>query len=89
MSQTIWKFEVHTGDLNIVPMPRGAEILSVQKLNDSFFLWAKCDPLAPKIPRHIACYGTGQENIKPEAIFISTVQMYGGAIILHFFELPQ
>jgi hypothetical protein len=63
MSRAIWKFVI-TGDYphptNLVEMPKGAEILSVQFQNGAFVAWAFVDPLAVKITRLFRVVGTGQ-----------------------------
>lgn len=76
-------------DRQVVNLPRGANILTVQAQGQTAQLWALCDSNAPFEPRQIAIYGTG--NALPEVVgaYIGTFQMLGGALVWHVFEIPQ
>jgi len=75
-------------------MPRGAEILSVDKqggdTENSIRLWALVEPSAPQVERHVFVIGTGHQVDDPElGRFIGTVLLYEGEIVAHVFEAKQ
>ncbi len=82
----IWKWDLRTEDLQIIYMPLGAEILTVQTQCGQPQLWALCDENAPVRPRRIAMYGTGNPINKHPGIYIATFQVDSGALVFHAFE---
>lgn len=83
----IWKFEIIATDEQIVVLPKGAQILTVQMQGDTPCLWALCDKDAPKEDRRIRIYGTGHEINHAVGRYISTFQLYGGSLVFHAFEV--
>lgn len=101
MNRAVWKFSVFP-DGFVINMPKGARILSVDTQPGAIDpvaqrvwgtdahprLWALVNPFAPKVERRFACVGTG--NPLPEDIdsfvFIGTIQMHGGRLVLHLFD---
>ena len=87
----IWKWQLNLTDEQTVMMPTGAKLLDVQMQGETTggacCLWAMCDENAPKEPRRIAIYGTG--NLMPDepGEYIATFQVHGGALVFHAFEL--
>jgi len=86
--QTIYKYPLHILDRQEVPLPKGAQILSIQMQNGYPCLWALCNPDKPVSPRTLYMVGTGHPfNMDPSVIrFIDTVQMAGGSLVFHLFE---
>ncbi len=86
---TIYKYPLDLTEEQQVPMPSGAEVLTVQDQGGSLVLWAKVDPSARLIGRRIFCHGTGHTmQPKPsgfEMRYIATVQQRSG-LVWHFFE---
>lgn len=90
--QTIWKFPLKLTDRQMIKMPSGAKLLSVQMQGDQAMLWAQVDTERTMVQRSIVVYGTGTEMQKSHADFaefIDTVQMGGGALVLHVFDFGQ
>ena len=83
----IWKWTLKLTDVQTIEVPVGAKLLSVQAQQDAIQLWAMCDENAPKEPRQIALYGTGNPMPDDVGEYISTFQMYNGNIVLHAFEI--
>ena len=91
----IWKYAMaHTED-QVILMPLGAKILTVQMQRGMIALWAMVDetftrsfPNAQMEPRHIGIFGTGNPMPDNPGIYINTFQEADGMLIWHAFELP-
>jgi hypothetical protein len=83
----IWKWTLDLVDVQTIEVPAGAKLLSVQVQQDKIQLWALCDENAPKEPRRIALYGTGNPMPDNPSEYIATFQMYNGHLVLHAFEI--
>ena len=83
----IWSWNLSLTDRQIIAMPTGAKLLSVQKQNSEFKLWALVDDSAESVSRDIAVYGTGNPITEPCGIHISTVQ--DNSFVWHFFDLGE
>lgn len=59
MSTTIWKFPLALLNAQIIVMPEGAEILTVQRQNEQPCLWAIVNPERNKEDRLFEIHGTG------------------------------
>jgi hypothetical protein len=70
-----------------VQMPQGARVLSVQVQRNELVLWALCDPDAPKVERVFRAVMTG-EPMMEHGHYIATVQLNGGDVVAHVFEVP-
>ena len=83
--ETIWKYELQVQGTQIIKMPLGHEILSIQIQHDVITMWAKVDKMTKERPVKIHMFGTGHDL--PEFYtgdFLSTVQ--DGSFVWHFFE---
>ena len=71
-----------------IDMPESATILSAQEQHGSVVLWAEVDPKADLERVHFDVITTGTEMSEiVDRAFIDTVQLQGGAIILHIYRL--
>lgn len=86
--KTIWKYPLEITDEQVVEMPQGANILSVQSQGSQLCLWAIVFPnRASMRERTITIYGTGHAmRTDCEEKFLATVQQDGGALVWHVFE---
>lgn len=85
----IHRYRLRHIDRQTVPLPKGAEILSVQSrngTNDQFDLWALVDPDAPLFGRVVLIVGTGHDVPAGPVRFISTIQVAAGDFVFHVFE---
>lgn len=93
MSAVIWKFPLEfTVHPQVIAMPEGARILTVQMQRAVPCLWAMVDPIARRTSRHILIVGTGAEiaeHLAPVYRYIGTFQMVDGAFVWHVFELQE
>jgi hypothetical protein len=86
--ETIWKYEILTEDKQIISMPIGAEILTVQIQHGMPVLWAKVNPLMKHVDKTIIIFGTGHPITQTEGLkYIGTYQLLNGNFIGHVFEL--
>lgn len=85
--RTIWKFTLReTTDVQELHMSVGAEILTAQAQAEAICLWAIVAPESTTEARVFAIVGTGH-RMPDRGRYISTVQLAGGALVLHVFEL--
>lgn len=82
----IWKFELQITDIQIVKMPRHAQLLTVQVQHGKPMLWAAVNQLDEKVGRIISIYGTGRNLDSVEALYVGTVQLMSGNAVFHVFD---
>lgn len=82
----ILKWSLAVTDEQVIQMPAGAKLLSVQMQRGVPQLWAMVDPDAPREARTIVVVGTGNPIHSKLGAFIGTVQMMDGALVWHVFE---
>lgn len=84
---TIYKYELQTTDIQTLPLPKGATILSAQVQRGTICLWVKMDTNEGTLVTHIIrVHGTGHPIGSGLLRFIDTVQLHDGALIFHIFE---
>ena len=88
----IWKWQLGITDhAQVLLMPVGAKVLTVQAQGRWLSLWALVDEapsLHPKESRAFAVYGTGNPIPEDPGEYIATVQTHAGDLVWHVFELP-
>ena len=83
---SIWKFPLKVCDHQVVSMPKGATILSVQEQGGVPTIWALCNIDAPREDRMFITRGTGFE-FDDDSRWIGTVKL--GPFVWHVFEEVQ
>lgn len=85
----IYKYTLAVDDEQAVVMPQGSKILSAQVQRESICLWALVDEGAyGRETRTIRIHGTGHDVPNSDNLeFIDTVQLVGGELIFHVFEV--
>jgi hypothetical protein len=86
--RVVWKHPLVVTDDQIIYLPDGAEILTVQMQGETPTIWFLCDPDAPTVPREILIFGTAhaiRDDITTDR-YIGTFQMYDGGLVFHVFE---
>jgi hypothetical protein len=82
----ICKYPLAIQDEQVVNLPRGARVLTVQTQSDSPSLWALIDENETETePRIFSIYATGDPT-SAEGTYINTFQLLGGRFIGHVFE---
>ena len=99
--RTIWKFELDIVDSQVMLMPRGAKILTVQTQlvvepqdhnHVEPHIWALVDPQTELVGHGFLVAGTGHTIDTKDAIsgeYVGTFQMHGGALIWHVFDMGE
>jgi hypothetical protein len=85
--KAIWKYPLVITDQQEIRMPKGAEIISVQRQGEEICLWALVAAGQEIESRLILIFGTGHpipDNLPGR--FIGTVQHAGGRPVWHIFE---
>lgn len=81
----IWKFPLKVTDTQIVSVPIGGKVLSVDTQGGVICLWIMVDPSAEKENRKFAIIGTGNPmTVVDHQKFIGTVQT--PPFVWHIFE---
>lgn len=86
----VFKYELPIQDYFELSLPKGAEILKVGVQYDQPYLWALVDPEARLSRlRRFRFAGTGHPIVEDidQLVFYGTLQMHGGALIFHVFEI--
>lgn len=87
MNNTIYKYPLDTKDTNILELPKGAQILTVQTQNNIPCIWALVnDKETEKESRFINTFGTGHPIDSSPRKYIGTYQLHNGALVFHVFE---
>ena len=84
----VYKFPLDIADEQVVLMPKGSKVLTVQVQKGKLYLWAECNPNEPNMDeRSILIRGTGHPiNDEIEKEYIGTIQMCDGSLVFHVFE---
>lgn len=84
---TVYKYAILAFDVFGLELPIGAKILTVQTQNDLPHIWALVDPSAEKEIRTFRLAGTGHTIKETNLDYIGTVQIRGGELVFHLFEI--
>lgn len=84
-----WKFPLELTDLQVVKMPNGARILTVQVQHDVPCLWALVDPEKTLVNRRIRIWATGQPILEDFGVYLGTIQLRDGSLVFHVCELQE
>lgn len=89
MQTAVWKYPLSLpleGAQVCIRMPFAARILCVQVQNGVPCLWAIVQPKEELVERVFDIVGTGAAIPPTARHYIGTVQLGGGALVLHVFE---
>lgn len=89
----IFKYVLSFDAEQVIQMPKSASIITVQEQNGKIALWAVVDDTAPMHSRAFRLVGTGHPVTHPleeaEQVYKGTVQLMGGTLVLHVFEVRR
>jgi len=87
----IYKFPIDIVVDQIIKMPTGSKVLTVQTQKDTICLWAIVDLKSTTFEdRKFSVYGTGHPFDKDYNLeYIGTVQQIEGKLIWHVFEVKK
>lgn len=60
---TIRKYPLEIQDVQIIKMPEGAQIMTVQRQRSMPCLWAAVEPNKPEVEYKLLTFGTGHPNV--------------------------
>ena len=85
--EKIFKYPIEVTDEQVVLLPTGAKILTIQNQGEVPCIWALVNPTAPKdMAITIRIHGTGHDVPDSDSLeYISTFQMMGGRLVFHSF----
>jgi len=89
MKKSIFKYTLETTDKQIVKLPIGSEILTIQTQFEEPQLWALVNSTEEREDRIIEIFGTGHPihcDMGVERKYISTYHLSGGNYVFHAFE---
>jgi hypothetical protein len=86
MAKKIWKFQLQTTHSQVLEIPSGSEILTVQVQNGKPCIWALVDDIYSPTKRIIEVFGTGHTIEDGTRKYIGTYQLYSGDLVFHVFE---
>lgn len=84
--ESIFKYQLETIDEQVIEMPLGAEVLTVQVQNEIPCIWAKVNPSNTSTSYRFRIFGTGQpieEDFTGK--YIGTYQLLNGLYVFHLF----
>lgn len=87
MKKSIWKFTFDIKSKVVIPMPKGAKILTAQLQEDKPCMWAVVDTENKKEDRYFEIFGTGHPfpvDIGINRVYINTIQIDN--LVFHIFE---
>lgn len=87
--KTIWKYELEIKDEHILEIPSPAIPLGFQVQYGKPVLWCLVDPEKGMVKKRFRMAGTGHEILftLEELNYIGTIQLLGGNLIYHLFEI--
>ena len=83
--KAIYKYQLKNISQQIIKMPEGAEILSLQTQFGVPCIWAKVDTDGKTVDRNFVLIGTGHPLPESPITFIGTYQKH--EFVFHVFEL--
>jgi hypothetical protein len=83
----IFKYPAPISDALLIQMPKRAKVLTVQVQHGQPQLWALVDDDGSSVPRAFKWFGTGHSVERTAGNYVGTVQLEGGALVFHLFEM--
>lgn len=80
----IFKYKLELADEQLVSLPKGAELLTVQVQNNQPCLWALVDEKATLKTNTVLIYGTGHQ-VDKRGKYLGTFQLGNGSLVFHVF----
>ncbi len=82
----IFKYQLKVVGVQMVKMPKGAAVLTVQTQHNNPCIWAEVDPDAPIVKRRFIMYGTGHPMLSEEVThYVGTYQLPQSGLVFHVY----
>lgn len=85
--KTIFEYTLPKATPATIEMPQGATILVAQNQSEAVVIWAEVDTELPLETRTFVTALTGQPLPRGKKQFLGTVQLQGGALVFHVYEM--
>lgn len=85
--KTIFKYFLPVSIPFTLAMPQGATILVAQNQAEAVVIWAEVEASAPLTTRTFVTTMTGEPLPRGKKQFLGTVQLQGGALVFHVYEM--
>lgn len=83
--KTIWKYNFTTyAEFDV---PKNAQILDVQLQHNEATIWMLVETEKPKEIRKFITQPTGHELPDYDMLYVGTIQLHNGYLVLHIFEI--
>lgn len=89
MTKQVWKFVIDDITNIVIPMPKNAEVLTIQMQGQTPCIWALVEPTNELEKRYFELHGTGHTILYGVGVvrkYINTIQVFDGSLIFHLFE---
>lgn len=86
MAKTIHKYELQSGSILSILLPKEAKVLHFDSQYNKPVIWVELDASDPTVCRDFLVTGTGMELPDVDLIYIGTAIFDGGSLILHLYE---
>lgn len=83
----VWKYNINPDDYTSLEIPKDANVLSVGEQFGNVCIWVMVDPSKNKETRKFRLAGTGHPINELYLSFVGTVQLDGGSMVFHLFEI--
>lgn len=88
--KTIWKYKIpYPHDEVTIPLPHGAKVLYFGLQKGLTYIWVLVDTKQPTENRLFRMVGTGHDIPDESLDHIGTIQMSGGNLVWHLFEVTS
>jgi hypothetical protein len=85
---TVHKYPIPLDDIVEIEMPKGAQVLCIDTQHELLQCWALVNPEMPVAKRKFRIAGTGHPILSHHTSkYINSVQMRGGGLVFHIFEI--
>lgn len=86
----VFKYTLSVVEWQVLPLPKGARLLTVQMQHGQVQLWALVDPSAPFESWTFRTVGTGNEaGDLSKDVYVGTYQIDHGALVFHVFAQQE
>lgn len=86
----IMKYPLQTDvDEFVLKVPAGAQLLHVESVSDSPYLWVEGNPAQDVVERVIACRGTGKELPDGHRTYVGSAVMMNGRLVAHYYDMGE
>lgn len=88
--KTIFKYRLELADSQVLRLPKGAKLLTVQIQHGAPHVWAEVDDTQELEDMGVWIFGTGHPLSAEGLTYLGTYQLYGGQLVFHvYYQLRE